>query len=261
MEPLLESVVGDGVGPAVAVALLLGLRHATDPDHLTAVSTLVLSDERAAGRAGILGLFWGLGHGTTLFLFGIPLVLFQGALPDGIRRGAEAAVGILIAFLAVRLLLRWRRGVFHAHAHDHDGIWHVHPHAHDERHAAGLYGSAGHGGHAHPHAEGLGRSPVASYGIGLLHGVGGSAGTGVLMAAAVPGRVEATLVLTVFALGTAISMAVLSAGFGYGLAREGVSRRAAVLVPSFGVMSLLFGVWYTLAALAIELSIPLTELR
>jgi high-affinity nickel permease len=247
VETFLGGVAGDGLGLALAIALLLGLRHATDPDHLTAVSTLVLSDERAAGRAGLLGLFWGLGHATTLFLFGLPLVLFQGALPDQIHRAAEVAIGVLIAVLAVRLLLRWRRGVFHVHGHAHDGIWHVHPHAHEEDHAPVHHGEAG-AGHMHRHAEGLGRSPVASYGIGLVHGVGGSAGTGVLMAAALPGRVEATIVLSVFALGTAVSMAILSAAFGFGLAREGVTQRLAVLVPPLGVLGLLFGLAYALAA-------------
>lgn len=248
MGTYLEGMVGDGVGLALAIALLLGLRHATDPDHLTAVSTLILSGESAAGGAGFLGLFWGLGHATTLFLFGLPLVFFQGALPDGIHRAAEAAIGILIAVLAVRLLLRWRRGVFHAHAHAHDGVWHIHPHAHEEDHAPVDHGSTGHEGHAHPHAEGLGRSPVASYGIGLVHGIGGSAGTGVLMAAALPGRAEATLALSVFALGTAITMAILSAAFGYGLAREGVARRLERLVPPMGVFGVLFGMAYALAA-------------
>jgi high-affinity nickel permease len=247
VETFLGGVAGDGLGLALAIALLLGLRHATDPDHLTAVSTLVLSDERAAGRAGLLGLFWGLGHATTLFLFGLPLVLFQGALPDQIHRAAEVAIGVLIAVLAVRLLLRWRRGVFHVHGHAHDGIWHVHPHAHEEDHAPVHHGEAG-AGHMHRHAEGLGRSPVASYGIGLVHGVGGSAGTGVLMAAALPGRVEATIVLSVFALGTAVSMAILSAAFGFGLAREGVTQRLAVLVPPLGVLGLLFGLAYAFAA-------------
>ncbi len=248
MEAFLERMVGDGVGLGLAIALLLGLRHATDPDHLTAVSTLILSEERAAGRAGLLGLFWGVGHATTLFLFGLPLVLFQEALPDGVHRAAEAAIGILITVLAVRLLLRWRSGVFHAHGHAHGGVWHVHPHAHEEDHAPVLHGSTGHQGHAHPHAEGLGRSPIASYGIGFVHGIGGSAGTGVLMAAALPGRVEATVALSVFALATALSMAILSAAFGYGLAREGVARWLAVLVPSLGVGSFLFGVAYMLAA-------------
>lgn len=251
MEPALGNWFGGGPGLALAIALLLGLRHATDPDHLTAVSTLVLSDQRATGRAGLLGLFWGLGHATTLFLFGLPLVLFQGALPDGIHRAAEAAIGVLIAVLAVRLLLRWRRGVFHVHAHAHDGLWHVHHHAHEMSHAPMLQGSGEELGHTHPHAEGLGRSPLASYGIGLVHGVGGSAGTGVLMAAALPGRVEATIVLSVFALGTAISMAVLSAVFGYALARESVVRRLTMFVPPAGVLGVVFGVWYTLAALGV----------
>ena len=241
----------ESFGLALAIALLLGLRHATDPDHLTAVSTLVLSDERATGRAGLLGLFWGLGHATTLFLFGLPLVLFQGALPDGIHRAAEVAIGIMIVVLAVRLLLRWRRGVFHVHGHAHDGVWHAHPHAHEEDHTPVARGGVEPGGHAHPHAEGLGRSPVASYGIGLVHGVGGSVGTGVLMAAALPGRTEATVVLSVFALGTAISMAILSAAFGYGLAREGVARRLEILVPPAGVLGVLFGIRYALGALGV----------
>ena len=77
----------------VAVALLLGLRHATDPDHLTAVSTLVAgeADETTgARRAGRLGLVWGAGHATTLFLFGLPIVLFDSYLPDAVQMAAEA---------------------------------------------------------------------------------------------------------------------------------------------------------------------------
>ncbi|HET9581909.1 MAG TPA: hypothetical protein VFP76_03755 [Gemmatimonadota bacterium] len=141
--------------------------------------------------------------------------------------------------------------MFHVHAHAHDGIWHVHPHAHEQGHSPVPRTDAAHGAHVHPHAERLGRSPLASYGIGLVHGVGGTAGTGVLMAAAVPGRVEGAVVLSVFALGTALSMAGLSAALGYGLAGERVARRLAVLVPPLGVIGVLFGVAYTLAAFGV----------
>src|SRR3954467_13286486 len=111
---------GDAFLIVIAVATLLGLRHATDPDHLTAVSTLIASGEEQSGkRAGMLGLAWGLGHATTLVAFGLPIVLFDSYLPDPIQRGAELAVGVLIAALAVRLLVRWRRGCFHAHPHEH----------------------------------------------------------------------------------------------------------------------------------------------
>src|SRR5215208_398103 len=101
---------------ALLVALLLGLRHATDPDHLTAVSTLLLADTRhAAKRAMALGLAWGVGHAATLFAFGFPVVLLRRHLPQPIQRGAELIIGVLIALLAVRLLVRWGRGFFHVH--------------------------------------------------------------------------------------------------------------------------------------------------
>src|SRR3954463_12336584 len=97
---------GSGV-MAFVVALLLGLRHATDPDHLTAVSTLFLGSQRdGPRRATRLGLAWGLGHGLTLFVFGLPVILFRRYLPDVFQRGAEAAIGLVIVALALRLLLR-----------------------------------------------------------------------------------------------------------------------------------------------------------
>src|SRR5439155_14697207 len=92
------------------VGILLGLRHATDPDHLAAVTTLVASDEPDPRRAGRLGFTWGLGHATSLFVFGVPIVLFKSYLPEAVQRAAEVAVGVVIVMLAVRLLVRWRRG-------------------------------------------------------------------------------------------------------------------------------------------------------
>ena len=103
----------------VAVAILLGLRHATDPDHLAAVTTLLASTERQARDAARLGLAWGAGHALTLFALGVPIVLYRASLPAAVQRTAETAIGFLIAGLAVWLLLRWRRGAFHAHEHDH----------------------------------------------------------------------------------------------------------------------------------------------
>src|SRR5207247_9433236 len=93
------------------VAVVLGLRHASDPDHLAAVTTLIASSrERAARRAARLGLAWGLGHATSLFVFGLPVVLYSAYLPDPVQSAAEAAVGFVIVALAVLLLARWRRG-------------------------------------------------------------------------------------------------------------------------------------------------------
>lgn len=230
---------------ALIVAGLLGLRHATDPDHLAAVSTLVLGEERnRAWRAGALGLAWGSGHAATLVALGLPLVLFGHHLPDAVHVGAEFAVGLLIVTLAVRLLRRWRRGQFHSHPHDHGALRHTHPHFH-ERGADTPHPVA----HEHRHLEALGRSPLSAFGIGLVHGVGGSAGAGILLVTAAGEPGPAAAALLVFAAGTAVSMALLSGAFGYALERGPVARALGQVVPVFGALTLMFGIWYALAAL------------
>ena len=207
--------VGETFAIVAFVAALLGLRHATDPDHLTAVSTLVASEgEGSPRRAGMLGFSWGLGHATTLFVFGVPIVLARSYLPRSIQEAAEVAIGLLIMGLAVRLLVRWRRGLL--------------------------------GGHRHAPV----RSRRTAYGIGLIHGIGGSAGVGLLLLAAIPDHLEALVALAVFAGFTAISMALASTAFGYGISREPVLRRFVGVAPALGLVSLAFGAWYALGAIS-----------
>jgi high-affinity nickel permease len=210
---------GDVFLVVAGVAVLLGLRHATDPDHLTAVSTLIAGGENRSPRdAGRLGFVWGLGHATTLFVFGLPIVLFNSYLPEPVQRGAEAAVGVLIMALALRLLARWRRGALHAHEHEHAGV----------RRA---------------------RTPLQAYGIGLIHGMGGSAGVGVLLLAAIPDHAVAVASLLLFAVFTAVSMALASTTFGWTLSRGPVLARFVAVAPALGALSLAFGAWYSLGAL------------
>jgi ABC-type nickel/cobalt efflux system permease component RcnA len=229
----------------IAVAIVLGLRHATDPDHLAAVTTLVAGGkERTQRLATRLGLAWGLGHATSLFALGVPLVLFKAALPERAQEAAEVSIGALIVALAVWLLVRWRRGIFHVHVHVHDvradgGAGGAHTHAHFHARASipsntvlqafeparrvafsrpaptpgacntVLLGLEARPGHAHGHTV-RARSPLQAYGIGLLHGIGGSAGVGVLLLAAIQSHVLAVAALALFALFTAVSMAILS---------------------------------------------------
>ena len=238
-EWLAELAQGPGLLAVLAVALLLGLRHASDPDHLAAVTTLIASEPEDGGRrAARLGLAWGFGHAVTLALFGLPIILFQTYLPDWAQHAAEALVGLMIVFLAARLLVRWRQGRFHAHEHRHGHVKHRHLHPH---HAHGH-------DHEHDPETALGRSPAQAFGIGLVHGVGGSAGVGVLLLAAIPSEGEAVAALLVLALGTAISMALLSSGFGWAIARGPVLSRSVALAPVLGTLTLLFGCWYTLGA-------------
>jgi hypothetical protein len=222
----------DGAGLAVValVAVFLGLRHATDPDHLAAVSMLVASTrERAARRAGLLGFAWGGGHALTLFAFGLPIVLFDAYLPDRVQQGAEITIGMVIVTLSLLLLVRWRRGAFHAHVHEHGDGPHLHVHSHERGERLRT------------------RSARSAFGIGLVHGVGGSAGVGVLLVATISSTLSSVVALALLAAFTAVSMALLSTGFGAGLVRLPMAR----LAPVLGVTSLAFGVWYALGALSV----------
>ncbi len=211
----------------MVVAIVLGLRHASDPDHLAAVTTLIASGkEQAARKAGILGLVWGLGHATSLFVFGIPIVLYRAYLPEVVQRGAETTVGLLIVCLAGWLLVRWRRGTLAVHAHGDREPRHAH-------------------GPAHPRKA---RTRPQAYAIGLIHGLGGSAGVGILLIASIPSHALAVVALAVFAVGTAVSMALLSSGFGLTLSSAPVQRSFQRLAPVLGMVSLAFGIWYALGA-------------
>lgn len=226
---------GTSVALVLLVAILLGLRHATDPDHLAAMTTLIASGkERAARSAAKLGFAWGLGHGTTLFMFGLPIVLFDKYLPERALQLAETAIALVIVYLAVRLLVRWRRGLFHAHAHDHDGSAHLHLHSHAET-----------AGHTHQHRT---RSPLGSYGIGLVHGMGGSAGVGVLIVASVDSTILAVVSLVLLAVFAAMSMTMVTGGYGLTLVLRPVRSAFNGIAPALGALSLGFGIWYGSAA-------------
>ena len=216
----------------LAASILLGLRHASDPDHLAAITTLIASGkERARRRAARLGLSWGLGHATALFAFGLPVVLYGAYLPEQVQQWAETSVGFVIIALAVLLLVRWHRGRFREDVHEHDGQ----PHAHVRS-------------HRHAHTHGRTRSARGAYAIGLVHGAGGTAGAGVLLLAAIPSHALAVVALALFALCTAVSMALLSTGLGVTLGAEGVRRAFGRVAPALGGLSLAFGTWYALGA-------------
>jgi len=228
------------VGVILLISLFLGLRHASDPDHLAAVTTLIASEEerKQARKAGLLGCFWGLGHGTTLMILGLPLVLFNRYLPEPVQQVAEVLIGAIIVFLAVRLLLKWRYGLFHVHSHG-DGPHHRHVHSHRED-----------ASHEHTHAISH-RTPVSAYGIGLVHGIGGSGGLTLLLLSTIANRADAVSALLTFAAGTAVSMAILSTAFGLVIAGGLVRRNFEYVAPVLGLLSMAFGFWYALGALEV----------
>jgi cytochrome c biogenesis protein CcdA len=236
---------GAGLLAPLGLALALGLRHALDPDHLSAVATITASEAgNGARRAMRIGLAWGLGHALTLLVLGIPVVVAGPWIPPWIHATAEVAIGALIVLLAVRLLVRWRRGELHVHAHSHGGSLHVHPHEHGALHARSVP-------HEHVHAHATLRSPRAAFGVGLVHGIGGSAPGGILMVAAAPDPARALAALFVFAAGTGLSMVIASGAAGVALSHGPIARRFGYVAPILGGGALAFGMWYALAGLSI----------
>ena len=215
---------------ALSIAFVLGLRHASDPDHLVAVTSLVAADDGDTRRAMRLGGWWGVGHAAILLVVGLPLIFLKTALPPWLENGAEKAVGVVILLLALRVLLKWLRGDYHVAAHEHtDGTHARRRHLWRER--------------AHRHVAV--RSRRQAFGIGVLHGLAGTGAVVLLLVAALPSRLEAAAALAVFAPMSVVSMALCTTVFAWALTRPVVRPLyRTVLIPALGLFGMLFGTWY-----------------
>lgn len=202
---------GAGWPVVLVLAALLGLRHATDPDHLAAVTALVAGDKAGSRQAMRLGAAWGMGHATVLVAVGAPLILLDAELPGWLEHAAERLVGILIIALALRVLVRWWR-----------------------RPALGA--------HTTPTPS---RSAHQSAAIGALHGLGGTGAIVLLLLTTLPSAGTALLALALFAPMSALSMAGCTALYGRLLATPRVARaQASVGMPALAVAGIVFGGWY-----------------
>ena len=232
LDHLLEGLFAGATLPvALLVAFLLGLRHASDPDHLVAVTSLVAAEDGDTRKAAGLGAWWGLGHAASLLALGIPLIAFKAQLPAWLESGAEKAIGLVILVLAARVIFKWARGDYRATAHDHE-------HGHSRRrHLRPGSGSE------HRHVPVRTRGQALS--IGLLHGLAGTGAVVLLLIATLPTQFEAGLALAVFAPMSVVSMAACTAAFAWILTRpliEPVYR--SVLIPALGLFGVLFGLSY-----------------
>lgn len=217
---------------AMAIAVALGFRHASDPDHLVAVTSLVAADGGETRSAARLGGWWGAGHAAALVVIGLPLILLKSALPTWIEYSAERAVGVIIVVLALRVIVKWVRDDFRSGPHRHRspvGGW-GHRHVHH----------AGEPDHCHRI-----RTPRQAAGIGVVHGLAGTGAVVLLLIAVLPTQLQAAAALLVFAPMTAVSMTLCTTAFAWLLTRRLVAPLyRTVLVPALGICGLVFGAWY-----------------
>jgi high-affinity nickel permease len=222
---------------ALGVALVLGLRHASDPDHLVAVTSLVAVDGGDTRGAARLGAWWGAGHAAILLVVGLPLIFFKSQLPPWLESAAEKAVGAVIILLAVRVMVKWMRGDYRVQTHSHRASETDSDHESRLRHLQ----SGASASHRHRHV----RTPQQAFGIGVLHGLAGTGAVVLLLIAALPTQLEAAAALTVFAPMTVVSMAFCTTAFAWLLTRPAIEPvYRSVLIPALGLFALMFGTWY-----------------
>ncbi len=239
------------------------MRHATDPDHVIAV-TAILSRERRLATAMRIGVVWGLGHTLTVLAVGAAIIIFKLAVPIRLGLAMEFAVALVLILLGlgsvgvlVRKILSRLFGaqveatetlVVHTHTHAHDGRPHRHPHVHQHPHeysaTAELHREHG----LAPGASGsfAARRPLLrSFGVGLVHGLAGSAAIALLVLSAIPEPLWATLYLVIFCAGTIIGMGLITSAIATPLivASRRMSSLHQRLVTGSGLLSFGFGLF------------------
>jgi high-affinity nickel-transport protein len=239
----------------LALGFFLGMRHATDPDHVVAVTTLVARHRRVRDAA-LIGVVWGVGHTLTVLAVGGAIIVFGWVIPPRLGLSMELSVGLMLIVLGVMtlsgVLQQLRAGAraatspgAHVHAHSHGDYVHTHAHQHEPE--------------RHPHDPA--RTPLSRldrrFGgssayrfvrplvVGVVHGLAGSAAIVLLVMATIGRSSWSVLYLLVFGLGTVIGMMLVTAAIGVPFASAGAQRaglRQGLRIAS-GVISLTFGLY------------------
>src|SRR5215471_17655876 len=240
----------------VAIGFFLGMRHATDPDHVIAVSTIV-TREHSIKRSALIGAAWGIGHTLTILAVGGAIILFRITLPPRVGLAMELAVAVMLIVLGLRNLrplINWsaeRATARKPHVNEESPHYHAHGdyvHAHQHPQT-----------HNHPHDPQ--RNPVAAMDrrfkqhptyqllrpliIGIVHGLAGSAAIALLVLTTIPNFRWAIAYLSVFGFGTVLGMMLITltmgSAFAYGQSR--FANMGRHLGWAAGLVSVLFGLF------------------
>ncbi len=228
----------------LSIGLVFGLKHATEVDHVVAITTIV-SRHKNVFRSALVGALWGAGHTASLLVVAVVVLTFRIAIPDWVSGWLELGVALMIIALGVSALWRASRtnSEVHVHQHSHDGLshTHVHFHEHESKHNPSLQT-------AHSHAVSrIGLKPVL---VGMVHGLAGSGALTLLVLTQISSSLLGFIYVATFGLGSIAGMLVMSGLIGLPFAftsgklthlHQGLQTLAAVL-------SICFGVWYAFRA-------------
>jgi ABC-type nickel/cobalt efflux system permease component RcnA len=241
-----------GVFALLALGLVFGLKHATEVDHVVAVSTIV-SEHRSVLRSALVGGLWGMGHTASLIIVGVLVLVFRVAIPQRVANWLEFGVALMIIALGVLAITRVlrKRADIHLHRHSHDGQSHVHVHFHEQgtEHARALSSDASSTPHSHAIAR-IGFKPLL---VGAMHGLAGSAALTLLVLTQIQSISLGVLYLGLFGLGSTAGMLLMSGLIGLPFALSG-RRLTSInygLQTAAGALSIAFGLWYAYAAVGL----------
>ena len=228
----------------LGIGLLFGLKHATEVDHVVAVSTIV-SQHRNVWRSTLVGALWGAGHTAALLITGVFVLTLKIAIPERVSNWLEFCVALMIIGLGATALWRAlrKRGDVHVHKHSHGGIAHVHVHFHEAqtRHDA-THTHAAKRTHTHAVSQ-IGLKPIL---IGAMHGLAGSGALTLLVLTQINSTGYGLLYLAVFGVGSIAGMLLMSGliGLPFALTSRNLTNLHHRLQTAAAVLSLAFGFWY-----------------
>jgi ABC-type nickel/cobalt efflux system permease component RcnA len=243
------SLTSPGVFALLGLGLVFGLKHATEVDHVVAVSTIV-SEHRNVWRATLVGGLWGAGHTASLVLVGVLVLVFRVAVPLSVARWLEFGVALMIIGLGVVAMMKVlrRRADVHLHRHSHDGQPHVHIHFHEDgtEHARLAVSQEASRLSAGSHSHAISRLGLKPLLVGGMHGLAGSAALTLLVLTQIQSVWLGLLYLALFGIGSTLGMMLMSGFIGLPFALSG-RRLTSInygLQSAAGGLSIAFGLWY-----------------
>lgn len=228
----------------LGIGLVFGLKHATEVDHVVAISTIV-SRHKNVFHSAIVGALWGLGHTASLLIVAALVLSLRIAIPEKVSGWLEFGVAIMIICLGISALRRalQKNEHVHVHQHSHDGLSHTHIHFHENETE---HAPARQSRHSHALSR-LGLKPVL---IGMMHGLAGSGALMLLVLTQISSAWLGFLYVATFGVGSIAGMVLMSGliGLPFAFSSGKLTNLHQGLQTVAAVFSICFGIWYAYKA-------------
>jgi len=237
---MLENLESLSTLAVLGIGLVFGLKHATEVDHVVAVSTIV-SQHKNVLRSAAVGAMWGAGHTASLLVIGALVLLLRVAIPERVSGWLEFGVALMIIGLGISALWRAlrRSSEVHVHQHSHDGQSHKHVHFHEKQ---TRHKPSSHSAHSHDVSR-IGWKPLL---IGTMHGLAGSGALTLLVLTQINSPWVGMLYLGIFGVGSIVGMLLMSGliGLPFALTSRNLTHVHHRLQTVAAILSICFGLWY-----------------